>query len=201
MPNPNFTVIIKKLIMNLYVDDSANSFDNLQVAIEFYEKSKACLKDANFELRKWATNNCDAQKYIDQNRDPNKELNDSETNVESLYRSSNSYRKVLGLNWKKDSDEFVFDLEVIYDAAKNLHVTKRNILHIATIYFDPLGLITPITLQLKLLYQEVCWKKFDWDELINDMNINDKWSKLFGELRTMRLLNALRHVLCCEERG
>ena len=54
----NFTEIIKKLIMNLCVDDSTNSFDKLQTAIEFYEKSKACLKDANFEWRKWATNNC-----------------------------------------------------------------------------------------------------------------------------------------------
>ena len=90
MLNPNFTEIIKKLIMNLYVDDSANSFDNLQIIIGFYEKSKACLKDANFELQKWATNNCVIQKYIDQNQDPNKELNDSETCVKSLYGTTTS---------------------------------------------------------------------------------------------------------------
>ena len=44
-------------------------------------------------------------------------------------------------------------------------------------------------------------KKFDWDELINDTNINDKLSRIVRELETMRLLNAPRHVLCCEERG
>ena len=84
MLNPNFTEIIKKLMMNLYVDNSTNSFDSLQIAIEFYDKSKACLKDANFELRKWSTNNCVMQEYIDQNKYPNKELNDSETYIESL---------------------------------------------------------------------------------------------------------------------
>ena len=57
MLNPNFTEIIKKLMINLYVKDSVNSFHNLQIAIELYEKSKSCLKDANFELRKWATGN------------------------------------------------------------------------------------------------------------------------------------------------
>ena len=57
MLNPNFTEIIKKLMINLYVKDSVNSFHNLQIAIELYEKSKACLKDADFELRKWATDN------------------------------------------------------------------------------------------------------------------------------------------------
>ena len=155
----NFTEIIKKLIMNLCVDDSTNSFDKLQTAIEFYEKSKTCLKDANFEWRKWATNNCAMQKYINQNQDQNKELNDSQTYVQSLYGTSTSYRKVLSLNWKTDSDEIIFDLGVIYDAAENLHVTKRNILRIAAMFFDPLGLIAPVTLQPKLLYQEVCRKK------------------------------------------
>ena len=67
--------------MNLYVDNSTSSFDNLQIAIEFYKKPKACLKDENFELWKWATNNCDMQKYIDQNRDPNNKLSDSEAYV------------------------------------------------------------------------------------------------------------------------
>ena len=91
------------------------------------------------------SNNCVMQEYIDQNQDPNKELNDSERYVESLYGSSTSYRKVLGLNWKTDSDEFIFDLGFIYDTAKNLHVKKRNILRIASMFFDPLGLIAPIT--------------------------------------------------------
>ena len=99
--------------MNLYVNGSTSSFDNLQVAIEFYEKSKVCLKDANFELRKWTTNNCVRQKHINQKQEQNKELSDSETYVESLYGTCTSYRKVLGLNWKTDSDELIFDLGVI----------------------------------------------------------------------------------------
>ena len=98
-----------------------------------------------------------------------------------------------------DSDEFTFDLGVIHDAAKNLHVTKQSILRIATMLFDPLGLIAPITLQPKLLYQEVCRKKI-WLGWTNDTNINDKWSKFLLALGTMRLLNAPRDVSGCEER-
>ena len=62
-------------------------------------------------------------------------------------------------------------------------------------FFDPLGLIAAITLQPKLLYQKVCREKFDWDELINDTNINGKWSKFLLELENMRLLNAPRHEI------
>ena len=141
------------------------------------------------------------QKYVNQNQDLNKDLNDSQTYVQSIYGTSTSYRKVLDFNWKTDSDETIFDLGVIYDAAKNLHVTKRKILRIAAMFFDSLVLIAPITLQPKLLYQKVCREKFDCGELINGTNINDKSSKFLLELGNMRLLNAPRHVLCCEELG
>ena len=99
------------------------------------------------------------QKYIDQNQDPNKKLNDSETYVESLNRASTCYRKVLGLSWKIDSNEFIFDLGVIYNAAENVHVTRLNILRIAGMFLEPLELIQPITLPSKLLYQEIYRKK------------------------------------------
>ena len=39
LPMPHYTSIVKKLIINLYVDDSTNSFDNIETAMEFYGKS------------------------------------------------------------------------------------------------------------------------------------------------------------------
>ena len=50
LPVPHYTHIVKKLILNLCVDDSPT--DSLETAMEFYEKSKSCLKEANFDLRK-----------------------------------------------------------------------------------------------------------------------------------------------------
>ena len=84
------------------------------------------------------------------------DISESETYAENLYGSSSVYRKVLGLNWDTDADDFMFDLEDICHTAEKLDVTKRNILHIAALFFDPLGLISPITLQPKLIFQELC---------------------------------------------
>ena len=67
LPVSHYTDIVKKLLLNLYVDDSTNSFHTIETAIEFYEKSKSCLKEANFELRKWATNGFEMKKIIDSN--------------------------------------------------------------------------------------------------------------------------------------
>ena len=53
----DITFYIKKLMRDLYVDDSTNSFDKVHECLRFFEISKACLAAANFNLRKWATNN------------------------------------------------------------------------------------------------------------------------------------------------
>ena len=64
---------------------------------------------------------------------------------------------------EKNSGRFIFDLGNIYGVARNLHITKWNVLRITVMIFDVLGLIAPITLQPKLLHQEIYRKKFDWD--------------------------------------
>ena len=83
------------------------------------------------------------------------DISDSEIYVESLYGSSSVYRKVLGLNWDTGGGDFIFDFEIICRTAEKLDVTKRNILRIVAMFVDPLGLISPITLQPKLILQEL----------------------------------------------
>ena len=51
----SFKKFIKKLLLNLYVDD-LNSFDNIKDATDFYKVKKNCLAGGNFILYKWATN-------------------------------------------------------------------------------------------------------------------------------------------------
>ena len=154
---PHYTDIVKKLLLNLYVDDSTNSFDTIETA------RKSCLKEANFELRKWATNSFEMKKFIDSNDNNSRskmDISEIETYVENLFGSSSVYRKVLGLNWNTGADDFIFDFENICRTAEKLDVTKRNVLRIAAVFFDPLGLISPITLQPKLIFKnfvEINW--------------------------------------------
>ena len=59
-----FKEVIQKLILNLYVDDSMNTFNRVEDAIEFYKKSKIALADASFNIRKWETNSKKIQNFI-----------------------------------------------------------------------------------------------------------------------------------------
>ena len=43
------------------------------------------------------------------------------------------------------SDHFIFDVSDICHLMKDTKLTKRNILSLATRFFDPLGVISPIS--------------------------------------------------------
>ena len=85
----DITFCIEKLMRDLYVDGSTNSFDEVHECLQFFEVSKACLAAANFKLRKWATNNSDLRNVID---------NASHTDKEQGNSKNETIRKVLGLN-------------------------------------------------------------------------------------------------------
>lgn len=72
-------------------------------------------------------------------------------------------KKVLGVEWDLDSDDFVFRFGEVINLARSLHPTKRNVLKIAATFFDPLGFISPITARVKSIFQLLCKDESDWD--------------------------------------
>jgi hypothetical protein len=57
-----------------------------------------------------------------------------------------------------------FDFESIIIAAGKLKPTKRNVLSELSRIFDPLGIISPVLVSMKLLFQELCSENYDWDD-------------------------------------
>ena len=48
--------------------------------------------------------------------------------------------------------------------------------------FDPLGLITPVTIQAKILLQGLWKQHIDWDEPLEE-NFQNRWIKIIQEIR------------------
>ena len=117
---------------------------------------------AQFDLRKWETNDIKLKKQIQIN-----ESLDSSDTVPSTDDLQLTTRKVLGVNWDTKTDKFVFDFQEIATNALNLPPTKRNILKICNTFFDPLGVLSPIVLQAKLIFKELCINKCEWDTHID----------------------------------
>ena len=61
---------------------------------------------------------------------------------------------LLGLRWNKDSDAIAvtFPQEIVA-------TTKRGVLGKMAKVYDPLGLVSPLTLEGKMLYRDACQKK------------------------------------------
>lgn len=66
------------------------------------------------------------------------------------------FRKVLEINWEIGKDLFVFNFDENIQLAEDLKFTKRNLLKTNATFFDLLGLISPITLQGKVLFKFLC---------------------------------------------
>ena len=61
--------------------------------------------------------------------------------------------KVLGSIWNTASDTLEFNFSNLVNEAKSLPPTKRSLLKISAKIFDPLGLLSPFTIQWKVLFQ------------------------------------------------
>ena len=68
--------------------------------------------------------------------------------------------KMLGMAWNKIDDTFGITFPEPFE-----QVTKRGILRSLASVFDPLGLVSPVTLTGKFIYQDACDQTLPWDTL------------------------------------
>ena len=134
-----------------------------------------------------------------------KRLEDEETYAKSKLECQSGLKgeKVLGVKWNCESDTFHLDLAQIAEKAESLEPTKRNILSLLASLFDPLGLISQVTVSMKILFQEICSSKLDWDETLTG-EIKGKWVKWVqdllqkGEIKISRCLYEAREECLTE---
>ena len=97
--------------------------------------------------------------------------------------------KTPGLLWKSATDEFSYSYRPVdVNAAA---VTKRSFLKRIAKIFDPLGLITPLTVRAKTLLQQMWLAGCDWDEPVTEAQ-NDQAIRWFSELPALSTVTVPR---------
>ncbi|XP_071128314.1 uncharacterized protein [Mytilus edulis] len=152
--NPSTTST--ELQRNLYVDNVLTSFTDKQSLLKFYTESRKLLSEAGFNLRSWNSNSTELQNVAGLDK-----IGDNDDIV-----------KILGMRWDRESDDLKF--QQIEFMEKDRMITKREVLRTSSRIFDPLGLITPITVKAKLFMQTLWKAKLDWDECLSD-ELRSKW--------------------------
>ena len=188
--DPDFAT---KMSKSFYVDDLVSGATDVESGIQLYEKARLRMKEGGFNLRKWRTNDLGLEAEIERREgqktitsDSDLSANDETYAKETLGKEDNNKgkTKVLGTAWDIGTDRFEFDLTRFGAEGENDVITKRTILSMLAKLFDPLGLVSPIIVSAKVLFQELCTRKLGWDEEI-PLQQGERWKKLVSDLNSV----------------
>ena len=92
--------------------------------------------------------------------------------------------KVLGIIWNNKEDNLIISFEDKINEALDKKVTKRSILETVAGFFDPLGWVQPLIIQLKIIFQKACTLKLKWDEEL-PKELASQWSFALNEIKKL----------------
>ncbi|XP_050315537.1 uncharacterized protein LOC126750079 [Anthonomus grandis grandis] len=176
----------------IFVDDVVSGTDSIESALALQQELISLLSLGGFELRKWASNTPLLISHLDTSL--------TQLNPLSFDKETDSIVKILGLQWNPLSDSFVFKIESIVKPC-----TKRNILSDLARIFDPLGFLSPVTVSLKIIIQQLWSSGLDWDQPAPN-SIKEYWSLFKEGISTLSSLLLPRKIIpsqmkLCEMHG
>ena len=157
--------LVAQIRKSLYVDDLITGAPTVKQTQQQKEKATEIFNDAQFTLHKWKSN----APELEQQAKP--EDHEEESFAKQQLGTKTSESKLLGLPWDPNADT----LSVCFPQQKE-EATKRGVLsHLAKIY-DPLGLVSPMTLSGKFVFRDMCERKLHWDTPI-PTDLEKDWKK------------------------
>ena len=102
--------------------------------------------------------------------------------------------KVIGVPWNRIEGNFKFDLTTFSRQALEGTLTKRKLLSIAARFHDPLGLLSPVILPLKCMFQEISRLKIGWDEALSE-DLTSRWKALLEDMERVSNIAVPRCIL------
>ncbi|CAG2215236.1 unnamed protein product [Mytilus edulis] len=121
----------------------------------------SCQRD---DLRSWSSNCSDLTEIA-------KNENLAEKNITV---------KILGMIWNTEKDTISFHKVNVTDI-KEPNITKREILSQSSRIYDPMGLLSPVSVRAKILMQDLWKDKLEWDEPL-PLNVQQQWMELARDL-------------------
>ncbi|XP_072377748.1 uncharacterized protein [Diabrotica undecimpunctata] len=167
---------------DMYVDDLITGFTSEEHGIEICNQISMILKSASFKLRKWASNSQDILKG----------LQDTSDEFSILELGESDRLKTLGIQWISNTDVLTYNVST---SSNKQPITKRSLLsNIAKIY-DPLGLISPCIILVKILIQQLWLLDLDWDDEL-PRDLLNKWVTFKSKLSVLNKINIPRYIMC-----
>ena len=160
---------ICEVLDRLFVDDLSCSTDSVEEALEICTVSKEVLREGGFNLHKFKTNSGELRKQLCE-LESRKQANCQAVEINKETPESNhsvmasEECKILGVKWNCGNDAISVEIAEVVKFGKSLAITKRSLLKLTAKVFDPLGILTPFTVRMKVKFQQLCIEKVGWDD-------------------------------------
>ena len=181
MSKESFPRAAEIIIESTYMDDITASTNSTKESYLLTQQIEGILKKRGFHVKEWVFSGDSVDRLVEVKE---------EASVEDHY--GKELERVLGVNWKPDTDTLEFQVNA---PQINPQTTKRIMLSVAAKVFDPLGLLTPFTVKLKILLRKV-WAqepKVGWDDHVGD-TMEAEWNGTIQELRRAPRLDFPRTI-------
>lgn len=128
------------VVRDFYVDDGLKSLPTADAAISLLKRTQSMLACSNLRLRKLASNSKEVMEAFP--------CEDHATDLKDLDLAADSLpvQRSLGLHWDLDSDCFTYRVQ-----EERKPFTRRGVLSTVNSLYDPLGFVSPVTIQGKAL--------------------------------------------------
>ena len=156
-------VVLNTIMRSFYVDDLLTSVSDKETASKIINGTQDALKLGGFWLTKFVVND---PELFGQIAPENRAAEVKEIAPEML-------SKALGVQWDVTNDTFFYVSKPIEGQPP---ITRRSILSKVSTMYDPLGLVSPVVLQGRRIFQEATKLKLSWDDPVP----NDIAQKLVG---------------------
>ncbi|GFS82746.1 reverse transcriptase domain-containing protein [Nephila pilipes] len=165
----------------LYVDDVISGADDISQALKISKDADTIMKDASMKLRKWNSNDQALMKTWEyEGLETHPRHSENNSGVQSP--------KVLGIPWNVIHDYFTIDVKGLLELDTSKPVTKRIVLQSAGKIYDPVVFLSPYTIKLKCLLQELWLRKLAWDDELPP-DIYATWLQWWTELPLLFIHN------------
>ena len=170
----------------------------MESTYELYLKSKLRLAEAGFKLRKFVTNSDELHCKVNANEQTAEKQNTAvsiEEEDQSYARGSlgtksdemEGRHKILGVQWDFTQDTFTFNIGDVSHYMEDSEPTKRNVVSMTARFFDPLGVVSPVTVLFKMFFQHLCEARVGWDVPLTG-DLLREWNHLLSSLQGPKAL-------------
>ena len=181
-----FPLASRCLLQDIYMDDVLSGTNELNELLELKEELISIFATAGMRLCKFVSNAPELIASLPAEELQNREL------FTSLEPSS---IKTLGLHWQPVSDLLCFSIRE--DICVNSTVlTKRIVSSAIGKLFDPLGLLSPVTIVFKMFLQKLWLIKVDWDDKLPKEEAQE-WLSMRQNLSELERVTIPRNVIIC----